>query len=105
MTALATPSWMEALRAAGAARFAESGLPTQRQEAWKYTGLNRLKSLTFEPTPGEEKSSLRAQRSNPEPFAQQPGLLRRYAPRNDGISEGLHQLTFVDGRSRALRTC
>jgi Fe-S cluster assembly protein SufD len=90
MTTLVLPSWLEALRAAGAARFAEAGLPTQRQEVWKYTGLNRLKSLTFEPT-----SSLRAQRSNPESFAQQSGLLRRFTPRND--EGGGYRLVFVDG--------
>jgi Fe-S cluster assembly protein SufD len=44
------PSWLEALRAMGAAAFQQAGLPGQRQEAWKYTGLNRLKSLTFEPS-------------------------------------------------------
>jgi Fe-S cluster assembly protein SufD len=44
------PAWLTAIRESGAARFAETGLPTQRQEAWKYTGLNRLKALTFEPT-------------------------------------------------------
>jgi Fe-S cluster assembly protein SufD len=43
------PGWLTALREAGKAGF--TGLPTQRQEAWKYTGLNRLKALTFEPTP------------------------------------------------------
>ena len=43
------PGWLSALRESGKAGF--SGLPTQRQEAWKYTGLNRLKALTFEPTP------------------------------------------------------
>ena len=43
------PAWLTALRAAGAARFEQAGLPTQRQEAWKYTGLNRLKSFGLEP--------------------------------------------------------
>ncbi len=45
------PAWLTAVRAAGAERFAAAGLPTQRQEAWKYTGLNKLRSLTFEPAP------------------------------------------------------
>src|ERR1700712_1017663 len=30
-------------------------------------------------------SSLRAKRSNPEPHMSKTGLLRRYAPRNDGV--------------------
>jgi hypothetical protein len=43
------PGWLTSLREAGKAGF--TGLPTQRQEAWKYTGLNKLKALTFEPAP------------------------------------------------------
>jgi Fe-S cluster assembly protein SufD len=51
MSTVATqPDWLTALRAAGRARFGEAGLPTQRQEIWKYTGLNKLKALTFEPS-------------------------------------------------------
>ena len=51
----AQPSWLAELRAAGAERFAETGLPTQRQEAWKYTGLNRLKALSFAPAPSPSR--------------------------------------------------
>jgi Fe-S cluster assembly protein SufD len=43
-----SPGWLTVLREAGKAGF--TGLPTQRQEAWKYTGLNKLKALTFEPS-------------------------------------------------------
>ena len=50
------PAWLTALREAGKAGF--TGLPTQRQEAWKYTGLNKLKALTFEPTPSQSASPL-----------------------------------------------
>ncbi len=54
------PGWLSALRAAGQARFGETGLPTQRQEAWKYTGLNKLKALTFEPSPPRHLQSASA---------------------------------------------
>jgi Fe-S cluster assembly protein SufD len=74
------PAWLTALREAGAARFAETGLPTQRQETWKYTGLNRLKALTFEPTP----SSISAPPSR--------GETRSL------IADAAHRLIFIDGR-------
>lgn len=48
-----SPGWLTALREAGKAGF--TGLPTQRQEAWKYTGLNKLKALTFEPSPAPQR--------------------------------------------------
>jgi Fe-S cluster assembly protein SufD len=82
-TALSTsPAWLEALRAEGAARFEQTGLPTQRQEAWKYTGLNRLKSFGFEPSSA----------GSPVPA---PAILV------DGTA---HRLVFVDGRFDAVQS-
>ena len=37
--------WLSKLRDQAMARFAESGLPTQRRESWKYTNLRGLKQL------------------------------------------------------------
>jgi Fe-S cluster assembly protein SufD len=76
-----SPGWLTALRATGQARFGETGLPTQRQEAWKYTGLNRLKALTFEPGPTP---------------AGLPATLS-----NDGAIAAAHRLVFVNGRYAA----
>jgi Fe-S cluster assembly protein SufD len=70
-----SPGWLTALREAGKAGF--TGLPTQRQEAWKYTGLNKLKALTFEPSPAA---------------AGAPATL----PDADALAA--HRLVFVDGR-------
>ena len=50
-----SPGWLTALRESGKAGF--TGLPTQRQEAWKYTGLNKLKALTFEPSSSLKSAS------------------------------------------------
>ena len=38
----AGPEWVKALRDAGAAQFRAHGLPTRKDEAWKYTGLGLL---------------------------------------------------------------
>ena len=39
--------WVNDLRSRSAARFARSGLPTQRVERWKYTSLNGLAATQF----------------------------------------------------------
>ena len=36
------PDWFKTLRATGAEQFRTHGLPTRKDEAWKYTGLSRL---------------------------------------------------------------
>jgi Fe-S cluster assembly protein SufD len=40
-----------AIRAAGRARFAESGFPTRRSEAWRFTDLGKLIETRFGPAP------------------------------------------------------
>jgi len=83
MSSAATqPDWLAALRAAGQARFGETGLPTQRQEIWKYTGLNKLKALTFEPS------------------AKPAGA----APAIDTLIDAAHRLVFVNGRFDAVQS-
>jgi len=71
------PGWLTALRAAGQARFGETGLPTQRQEVWKYTGLNKLKALAFEPSDVVTGSAPKV-----EPL----------------VADAKHRLAFVNGR-------
>ena len=43
--------WLDDLRARGLRRFAETGFPTTRVEAWKYTDLRRLARNEFQPVP------------------------------------------------------
>jgi Fe-S cluster assembly protein SufD len=43
------PEWFGKVTEAGAARFAELGLPTNRTEAWKYTSLRSLGGVEFSP--------------------------------------------------------
>jgi len=45
--------WLEELRANGLDVFSRTGLPTPRNESWKYTNLRPLEKLTFRPaSPG-----------------------------------------------------
>jgi Fe-S cluster assembly protein SufD len=71
--------WLTALREAGKAGF--TGLPTQRQEAWKYTGLNKLKALTFEPSGTPAGSPVELS--------------------DDGAISAAYRLVFVNGRYAA----
>jgi Fe-S cluster assembly protein SufD len=43
--------WLDELRARAMNRFAETGFPTIRSEAWKYTDLRRLAASSFEAAP------------------------------------------------------
>jgi len=81
------PGWLTALREAGKAGF--TGLPTQRQEAWKYTGLNKLKALTFEPTPIDPRPS---------------GERVTAKPSGEGAVAAAHRLTFINGRYDAANS-
>ena len=46
------PVWLRSLRAQAASLFAEQGLPTTRQEEWRYTNLASFAKLRFEPAGG-----------------------------------------------------
>ena len=41
------PDWMASLRVQAADRFTAAGLPTPRQEDWKYTNLKALGQVAF----------------------------------------------------------
>ncbi|MBL8999060.1 MAG: hypothetical protein JNL44_17335, partial [Gemmatimonadetes bacterium] len=43
------PGWLAALREKGAAIHRESGVPTMRQEEWKYTALRPVASVDWQP--------------------------------------------------------
>ncbi|MBF0129184.1 MAG: SufD family Fe-S cluster assembly protein, partial [Alphaproteobacteria bacterium] len=46
---LGGPGWIADLRRTGLERYRALGLPTQRDEAWKYTNLSALKKIAFAP--------------------------------------------------------
>ena len=43
------PAWLQALRRAGLARFAEIGFPTLKDEDWRFTNVAPMTKLPFEP--------------------------------------------------------
>ena len=43
----ASPDWLKSLRARGLSRFTELGLPTVKDEEWKYTSLSELTKIKF----------------------------------------------------------
>ncbi len=47
------PEWIEGLRRAGVVIYREAGMPTPKVEAWKYTNLNKLARIAFEPASSE----------------------------------------------------
>lgn len=75
--------WLARLRENALARFAASGLPTPRQESWKYTSLRPLEKVGFGVT-GAPRACISIDRA--------PSLL-------PGASEHL-RLVFVDGQHR-----
>ncbi len=48
-----SPAWLSALREEGLQSFLGKGFPTQRQEDWKYTGLQALEKISFSTSPAE----------------------------------------------------
>src|SRR3546814_6168274 len=76
--------WLSSLRQSALARFTAMGLPTPRQESWKYTSLRPLEKLGFGAT-GAPRACISIDRA--------PSLL-------PAASEH-HRLVFVDGHPRA----
>jgi Fe-S cluster assembly protein SufD len=72
------PAWLGDRRAAGLARFEAAGLPTRRQESWRYTDL-------------------RALQLNPFPPARQAGSVSPETLAPWRLAGETHRLVFVDG--------
>ncbi len=75
------PAWLAPIRRAGFARFSELGLPTLKQEDWRFTNVAPLTELPFQPAPESARNDLTADALAGLPFAQLPG----------------DRLVFVDG--------
>ena len=76
------PDWLRELRGEGARRFAATGLPTSRLEAWKFTDLRGLGKLAFAPMGAIDAGAT--------------GVAEGLLPAIDGP-----RLVFIDGRYSA----
>jgi len=75
------PAWLFPLRKAGLARFAERGFPTINDEDWRFTNVNPIAKLPFEPVLEAPKVDLTPAATKEFAFAQLPAT----------------RLVFVDG--------
>jgi Fe-S cluster assembly protein SufD len=82
--ALAGPPWLGAVRREAIARFAERGLPTPRDEDWKYTSIAPIAATAFDLEAGGDDQGLTEEAIAP--FC---------------VSEAWSRLVFVDGRYSA----
>jgi Fe-S cluster assembly protein SufD len=76
----AEPAWLGASRDAARARFAETGFPTRRHEAWRFTELKSLTATAFAPAPAL------------------PGDATVVGERLCRLLTHAHRLVFVNGR-------
>ena len=81
---IAGPSWLRDLRQAAIERFAERGLPTTRDEEWKYTSIAPIAATRFD---------LRPDWADDEPTEE---ILAPFC-----LSPGWSRLVFVNGRHSA----
>jgi Fe-S cluster assembly protein SufD len=80
--AVKRPDWLSNLQRSGIRRFSEAGLPTKRDEEWRFTNLSAL---------GRHRFRL-AERQN-QPFER----AEEFAKQAVGIEEDCHRLVFLNG--------
>jgi len=87
------PAWLCERRGEAAERFREQGLPTSRDEAWRFTNPKRI--TTLEPGTAREHASIDATTLEPVTTGARwvlsfvNGAFRRDLSRTDGLPEGL----------------
>ena len=62
------PAWLLPFRKAGLAQYAKTGLPTLRDEDWRFTNMDPIRQLAFNPTSAPGTLSADALSSVPYPF-------------------------------------
>jgi Fe-S cluster assembly protein SufD len=99
------PDWFRALRDTGAEQFRKHGLPTRRDEAWKYTGLTSLEQsgLQLASTPGSFDSGS----THSAALVSAPCQLKMLDGQVQGIDgklpEGLNILSLADALENGFR--
>ena len=90
-------AWLEAARDSGMARFLDTGLPSQKVEAWKYTNLRVLRRTPFEPAMVASEASDAA--ALPAPMA---GTIARLVLVNGRVSQTASDLGALPAGARLL---
>jgi Fe-S cluster assembly protein SufD len=67
------PAWLAPLRQAGMASFAEQGIPTTRQEDWRYTNVASIAALPLEAARTAAVNGAESKLLGEAPFAKLPG--------------------------------
>lgn len=80
------PDWLQAYRRAGAEQFAAVGLPTNREEAWKYTSLRPLARAKYQPAPANDATQITAPTPLLDGAAQAVFVNGRFAPTLSDLS-------------------
>ncbi len=62
---LGGPAWLQTIRRAGVERFAELGLPTHRQEAWRFTNVAPIVKAGFRPALNQPGRTVTAEEVTP----------------------------------------
>ena len=99
----ATLSWVRDLRDQGRARFAELGLPTVKNESWRYTNLRALDKLAFQPAVTAETGAsfdvlptVRAEGTTGPRLVFVDGRFRAELSSTAGLPEGVELLNLAD---------
>jgi Fe-S cluster assembly protein SufD len=100
------PRWLQDLRERGAARFAELGFPTVREEEWRFTSVTPISTMEFSPAP---KGRLASEQLDAFLYADAPHRLvivnGRFVPelsRTSGLPQGMHFGSLADALSEQV---
>jgi Fe-S cluster assembly protein SufD len=100
----AGPGWLKALRATGAEQFRSHGLPTRKDEHWKYTGLGVLEQYRMQ-SPTETEAVLGASSHAPALVAaetQVSMLDGRMLSQEGLLPKGLTVLSLADALDKGM---
>jgi len=98
------PEWLSKLRQNGAREFREFGLPTRKDEAWKYTGLGGLSKAGLRLA--NRSDTLNSAPSNAKPLTESGQLVRmldgQFLDREGDLRQGLTVLPLADALAEGV---
>lgn len=95
---LVRPEWLKVIRERGAGQFRTHGLPTRKDEAWKYTGLGKLDQAGLQLATGLKRPG--CDRPQPSPLAESGLQLKLFdgqvLEQSGDLPAGLSVLSLAD---------